>query len=300
MKKTPKKIFGILGLLAVILMTVFAATMPIKSASAAGTLTDTIIVTVKSNGAWIDIEYPANDSIISRPKQTVTFKYEELSKVTAQLIYTDGGGTTHTVDLDEIVLDDESGEMEIPVDISGYGYGDFTIKLLGEGTDGVPYEDAISIEYYPVITTVEQDPTTEDVFANLDYDLDNPDIDTIELNVYDADEPDKLLWTTTVPRGTTQVELPFAEENFLTGQYIIATIAHDASGDDLYEPYVVGLDYSRKSAPGEDVPVPNTGNLTNDFNISKTDYLITSLIILFITSVSGIYFITHRKRNSRK
>ena len=301
MKKTPKKILGIFGLLAVVAMTIFAATLPISSASAAGSLTDTIIVTVVSSSAWIDIGSPSNDAIISRPKQTITFDYGDLSKVTAQLVYTDDDGNTHTVDLAEIVLSEESGNGEIPIDISGYGYGDFVIKLVGEGTDGMPYEDSISVSYYPVTTTVEQDPDTEDVFAILDYDLDNPDIDTIVLNVYDANNPDKILWTTTVPRGTTRVELPFAEEGFLAGRYVITTTAYDAGGEGLYEPYVVGLDYSRKSTPSKDVPVPNTGGLTaGALNISKTDYLITSLIILFLTGFSGIYFILHRKKNSRK
>ena len=298
MRKTPKKVLGILGLFAVVSMTIFAATLPTTSASATGNVTDTIVIRVRSSSPWIDIEEPSNDAIISHPEQTITYEYIYLTKVTAQLTYTDDEGS-HTVTLAEIDLSEESGGGEIPFDLSSYGYGDFTIKLIGDGDDGSPYEDTISISYYPVITTVEQDPTTEDVYANLDYDLDNPDIDTIVLNIYSEDDPEKLLWTTTVPRGTTKVELPFAEEGFLAGKYIITTTAYDAGGDSLYRPYTVGLDYTRKSeVPAE---VPNTGLFTSGaLNVSNTDFLVTGLIILFITSFSGIYFITHRRRGSRK
>ena len=298
MKKTPKKLFGLFGLLAVAAITIFAATLPTTDTSAVGTVTDTITVTVTSSAPWVEIEGPSNDDVVTHPNQTVKFKYGSLSKVTAQLIYTDEDGTTHTIDLDEITPTEERGEGEIPINISGYGYGDFTIKLVGEGTDGSPYDDAISIKYYPVITTIEQNPDTKDVYANLDYDLESQDIDSIKIDIYDENDPSTILWTTTVPKGTTKVELPFAEENFLAGKYIINTTALDASGDDLYRPYVVGLDYTTDSTTPTDVP--NTGVLTaSGLNISKSDFIVTGLIILSITAISGIYFVT-RKKNSRK
>lgn len=301
MKKTPKRILGIFGLLAVAAITVFAAILPTSNTSAAGpvgTVVDTITVTVVGSSPWIEIDGPSNDDVVTRPNQTIKFKYGQLSKVTAQLIYTDEDGNPQVVDLDSIDLSEESGNGEIPINISGFGYGDFTIKLLGEGTDGSPYENSISITFIPVITTIEQNPETKDIFADLDYDLDSPDIDTIKVDIYDANDPSKLLWTTTVPRGTTRIELPFVEENFPAGKYIINTTALNASGDGLYRPYVVGLDYTIDSVVPADVP--NTGALTNGaLNISRADFIVTGLIVLGITAASGIYFITRRKKTRK-
>ncbi len=299
MKKTPKKVLGILGLFAVALMTIFAATLPTTGASAVSTVTDTIVVTVRSGSPWVEIDGPTNDAAVAHPNQTIKYEYGKLTKVTALLTYTDDEGTSHTVTLAEIDLSEETGDGEIPLDLSSYGYGDYTIKLIGDGDDGSPYEDSIAISYYPVVITAEQDPTTEKVYANLDYDLDNPNIDTIVVNIYSADDPEKPLWTVTVPRGTTRIELPFADEDFSAGKYIITATAYDPSGESLYSPYAVELDYTK----GSNVPaeVPNTGLYTsNPSNISNTDFLITGLIILFVSSFSGIYFITHRRRGSRK
>ena len=298
MKKTSKTILGIFGLVAVVVMTLLAAILPSSNTSAIDGVTDTVVITVVNSHAWIKINNPSNDAILSHPQQTVEFEYGRLRKATAQLIYTDDHGTTHTVDLGEIDLSEDTGTAGIPIDLSGYGYGDMTIKVAGEGIYGDPYEDAIAISYYPVTTTIEQDPDTEDVYANLDYDLDNPEIDTLVLNIYDEKDPEKLLWTITVPRGTTKVELPFAEEGYAAGKYIITTTAYNANGEDLYVPYVVGLDYTRKNVPTD---VPNTGTLTaGALNVSKSDFLVTSLIVLLIASFGGIYFVSRRKNSSKK
>jgi hypothetical protein len=129
--------------------------------------------------------------------------------------------------------------------------------------------------------------------------LDDEDIDTLVIDVYD--EKGNLMTPLSpikVKRGTTVVELPLEEYNTPEGKYTIRTTAYDAEGVALYKPYDMILNYTiHRTSPD----VPNTGAMTfGKLNISKTDYLVTGLIIFSIVGVGGIYLITHNKRSRKK
>ncbi len=303
MKKTPKMALGIMGLLAVASMTVFAATLPVPGASATKTTTDHLSVRVASNTSYVEVDSPKSDSTLAHAEQAIQFSYERLNRIVTKLEYYDDDGNLQSVTIDDSSVPtdmQEYGEGTVGFNFSdlNLGYGEYTVKMIGYGLDGVEYEDAISIEYVPVITTIEQDSETEDVYANLDYDVDNPDIDSIQIDIYD--ENGKLVESISpiiVPRGTTKVELPLYEKNVAEGKYTVVTTALNSAGGELYEPYTVGLNYTTKAEPSK---VPNTGGSTaGALNISQTDYLITGLIILSITGFAGIYFIA-RGKNTKK
>ena len=302
MKKTPKKVLGTLGLLVVAATTVFAAFLPLPSASAADTsVVDTITVRVIGNTPSVNITDPGSDEAIAHAQQSISYNYENVDKVTAVLEYTDRDGNPHRDVLGEYPITEDYGTGVLDLNLSSYDYGDYVLKLIGEGRNGLEYEDAITLYYYPVTTEIEYNEETNDTFAILDYDLTDEDIDTLVLEIYD--ENGNLMSPLSpirVKRGTTRVELPLEEYNTPEGKYTIRTTAYDASGTALYRPFDMILNYTIH-VPSPDVP--NTGAMTfGNLNISKTDYLITGLMVFSIVGVGGIYYITHNnsKRSHKK
>ena len=299
MKKTPKKVLGTLGLLLVAATTVFAAFLPLPSASAANSVVDTVIVRVIGNTPMVDITDPGSDEAIAHAQQQINYNYENVEKVTAVLEYTDKYGNPHRDILGEYPVSEEYGTGILDLDLSSYEYGDYVLKMIGKGVNGLEYEDAITLYYYPVTTELNYNEDTNDTYVILDYDLDDEDIDTLVIDVYD--EKGNLMTPLSpikVKRGTTVVELPLEEYNTPEGKYTIRTTAYDAEGVALYKPYDMILNYTiHRTSPD----VPNTGAMTfGKLNISKTDYLVTGLIIFSIVGVGGIYLITHNKRSRKK
>ncbi len=299
MKRTPKKVFGTLGLLIVAATTIFAASLPTPSASAADNSTvDTIVVRVLSNTPMVNITKPSGNTETAHADQNISYSHEYVSKVTAVLEYTDEDGNPHRDLVFEQNVEEQYGDGIFNLNMSGYPYGDYVLKLIGSGIDGVEYEDAITLSYYPVTTTLDSNEETNDTFVNLDYDLDDLDIDTLVIELYDENgnlmQP---ITPITVKRGTTIVELPLVEYGIPEGKYYIRTTAYDGEGVALYKPYEMIMNYTIKRGPD----VPNTGAMTfGQMNISKGDYLATGLIILVTAGLSGIYFVSRRKNTSRK
>ncbi|MBQ3352973.1 hypothetical protein IJG89_01310 [Candidatus Saccharibacteria bacterium] len=298
MKKTPKKILGILGLLLVAVTTVFAASLPFPSASAANSVVDTIIVRVIGTAPMVDITKPSESTDIAHDEQVINYNYENISRIVATLEYVDRDGNPQIITLTTIDITDDYGGGSFDLNMSGFDYGDYVLKLTGDGVDGLKYEDAVTLSYYPVTTVSDYNDATGDTYINLDYDLDDEDIDILEINVYD--ENGNLVTALSpikVKPGTTRVELPVVESGIPSGKYTIKTTAYDASGKALYKPYVMYMNYKAEKSP----EVPNTGNITfGGLNISQTDYLVTGLIVFFLTGFAGLYFVTHSKKDSRK
>lgn len=312
MKKTPKRVLGILGLLLVVATTVFAVFLPDPSASAiSSTVTDTIVVRVLSSKPKIEITDPATSVDIAHATQEVKFEYLYLSHIYVLLQYVDSDGNEHTITLKtyDTTLDfetgDDYGEGSLEIDFAAVsegdprGYGDYVVRFIGDGLDGVQCEDAVTFSYYPVTTTLDINEVTDEVYVDLDYNLEDEDIDYLIIRVYD--EKGNLvspLSPIKVPRGTTRTELPLIDYGVPSGKYKIETTAYDAEGEAIYLPYIMYLNYTAPASPD----VPNTGGATTGggLNISKTDYLITGMIIFFMAGFAGIYFIVRDKKSPRR
>lgn len=296
MKKTRKKILGLLGLVFVVALTFVAAFIPGPEASAAGEVSvkDTLVVRVIGSQPRVAIAEPqkTNTDVVN-PNQKIVVTYENVEKAIITLKYTDQNGVEHTEIIGEVDADYASGTFTYDLDLNGdnYGYGKY--EIIVEGTSEMTYdvEDTLTFTYYPVTVSAEENDTNGKIEATLDYDETNENIKEIVLEVYDENGNITKIPAITVLPPQKVVELPFAQYNLPDGKYTIKATAYNQSGEVMYIAYDY-LFYYKKTG------VPNTGGLLGGLNISKADYLITGLIIFSLTGAAGLWFVAKNKRKS--
>lgn len=305
MKKTHKKVLGSFGLVAVAAMTAFAAFIPIPETQAVSSITDTVIVRVVGTAPMVSIEDPPDGSVFTGPEQILTYHYENVDHVIITLEYVnEDGSTTPPITIGTFDPSDEHGDniLNFNFDDYGYGYGDYVIKAIGEGSGGEPSESPIMVSYLPVTGVVNEDEETGDAKVRLTYSEDSSDINVIELNVYDLNG--NLIGELSpiqVPKPGKNVVIPFSETDLPGGKYIIAITALDVNGNPLHTPYELVFDYNPAEVP--DVPdtnAPDTGGLMTMLNISQSDYLVTGLLVFFIVGIAGIYIVAKGRRTDNK
>ncbi len=295
MKRKQKRLFGFFGLALVAVITVFAAALPGPETSATSTVTDTVTVRVVGSDTHASIDSPASGTTIVGPTQTITYDYENIGVVTITLEYTDENGNTQVVPLQVIDADYQAGSGQYPLNLESYGYGDYIIRIHGEDNEGIYYDDAIRLAYYPVTGIAEQNNNDEGlVDVTLNYDENNDDINNFLINVYDSEGNliEGLSPTTVTPPNRT-LQLDFGSLGLEDGLYTITITAYDANGNALHTPYALSVNYT--TTP---VPVPDTGGLFQNTNISSTDYLITGIIIFGLVAVAGVMFILKDNKKS--
>lgn len=307
MKKAHKKALGVFGLVAVAVMTAFAAFMPVPVTQATSSLIDTVEIRIIGVSANAYITSPENNTIFTGSEQIMTYNYENVGHITVTIEYVDSGGNSQPpITIDSFDPTDEygSGLANIDFDSYGYGYGKYIIRVVGEGNDGLTHEDAISVSYLPVTATVEEDEETSDANVSLNYNENSDDIDTLELNVYDKNgNLITELSPIKVAKPGKNVTIPFSETNLPAGEYIITVTALDENGNPLHEPYELTFNYRPVEVPdtsGGEAEAPDTGGFMATLNISKADYLITGLLVFFIVGVVGIYVVAKDKKNDSK
>ena len=296
MRKTHKKVLGLLGLVLVVATTVFAATLPGPEASAVtNSVTDTITVRVVGAVPDVNIKNIENGEVLVAPLKSFGIDYENVDTVTVTLQYTDKDGVVHTYPIDSLVPDyvAGSGEYNLDLDAEGYGYGEYVLTVRGIGYDGVSDEDIRKFSYYPLYAEATEDEETGNYNLDLTYKADDGTEDggkvaKIEINVYD--ENGKLVEKMSpikVTPPTTQVKLPFADLGLPSGKYTVAVSAYDKEGEKLYKDFLLTIDYEAITVP----KTADTGGLFQSLNISKMDYLATGLIIFFLVAIGGVVFI---------
>ena len=295
MKKHIKRAFGFLGLFLVAAITVFAATLPVPEALAISSLTDTITVRVVGGSPHVEFTEPKDGAVFVSPDRTISFIYDNVKNAVIMIEYTDEEGNVHEYLLDDIDADYQVGSGSIDLDLSGlgYGYGDYVVTITGRSDSALLDENSISFSYYPVTGEVADDTKSDNAILDLNYDPESEDIEKFEISIYDEDGNlvTKIPTITATP-PTTKLTLPFADNKLPAGNYKIEITTIDTSGKP-HGPYIINYNY-------KPVVVPNTGGLLNSLNISKTDYLITGLIVFFIVGVSGVVFIAKSNKRSNK
>lgn len=304
MKKTKKRILGLLGLILVAIITIFAAFLPGSETSAVGatSVTDTITVRVVGSVPDINITSPSNNSVFIVPDLNFSFNYENVGDVLVKVKYTDKDGILYDYTLAEFDANYDPGTYSEDLKTlleEQFGYGKYVISAKGigfiEGEDGqhIYDEDLVEFWFYPVVGEAAEDNNDGLVYLDLTYDKENENIKTIGINVYDeGGNLVKVISPITVKAPGDRVELPFSENDLASGNYKIEITAYDAEGNALYKPYVTYFYY-------ETLPAPDTGAVFGNLNISKTDYLVTGLLIFLSAAVLGIIFIT-KDRGSKK
>lgn len=306
MKKTHKQALGFLGLVFVAAITIFAITLPSPSASATTTsVTDTIQVRVIGSVPNVEILGINNDKETLSSAQDFSVRYENSDVVTISLSYTDMDGVVHEYPIDTINADYSAGEANFSIQASDYGYGDFIVNIRGTGADGVYDEDQVIFHYLPLTADATWDEDDGGYNVEIDYNAEDGstgetgDVASIVINVYDENgNPVKIDgFPMTVTPPTKNVLIPFEDADLPSGKYTIEISSYNDNGELLYNPYIITVDYK---AP-KPIPSPNTGGLFQNLNISKTDYLVTGLIIFAIVGISGAIFVNKRsKKGSRR
>ena len=252
----------------------------------------------------VQIVEPTNGTITSDAEQNITIDHEDVTKLTITIKRTDKDGVEHTkiVEVDTAL---EPDTTSLPYNLNDQtdpdlGYGIYTVTVVGTNAGEVVSEQSISFEFLPVIVDTTRDPETGDADVTLDYDEDNNDIDHFVIIIKDSDgNPIDGIPPIIVTPPDTKVTIPFSEYGLPEGKYIIETTAYDADGNALYTPYNAAFKYSLEPEPEpehEDIPVPNTGGFLKNLNISRTDYLITGLIIFFTFGIGSIVFVMKGKK----
>lgn len=303
MKKTKKRVLGLLGLVLVIITTIFAAFLPGPEASAEGSITsvtDTISVRVVGSVPDILNVKPINGSVFIYPDQDLSFDYENVEYLTITIRYTDKDDVEHIIPLlekddPESFVDYIPGSYSTPLDLlaEDYGYGEYRVEIVGIGFNDVKDFETVEFALYPVVGEANEADDGK-VYLDLQYDTENENINTIGINIYDENgNLVNVLSPITVNAPDMRIELPFAENNLPTGNYRIEITAYNAEGKALYKPYTTYYYY-------EMIPVPNTGALFSNLNISRTDYLVTGLMIFFLAAILGIVFIVKGRSNKSR
>ena len=327
MKKTHKKIFGLFGLVLVAVVTIFAAFLPVPRTQAAiNQVVDTISVRVVGTTPAVNISGITSESAVTSGGQEVSITYENIEKLLANLKYTDVNGNVfeqnlldnvyvgYIASVSNISLDLWNGtytyEYEYYVDgggtatatgsgvLAGFGYGQYVLTASGDSIEGVPAESSVSFSYVPVAADVTQDGSK--VSVDLDYDTDGGtetgQIGKVVINIYDENGN---------PVGPSPIEITPPNKNYTfdmsdyglpSGTYTVSVQAYDTNGVKLYKPFERQFYYEARRTP-----VPDTGGIMGDLNISKTDYIITGLLIFSVVGISGAVFISrHDKKTGNK
>ena len=304
MKKTHKQVLGILGIVFVAAITIFAATLPVPSASATTSVTDTIQVRVVGSVPSVEIVGINNGEETLSSAQDFSVKYENSESVTITLSYTGTDGVVHEYPIGTIDADFNAGEANFNIQAADYGYGSFIINIRGVGVDGVYDEDQIIFYYLPLTADATWNGEEGGYDVEMDYNAEDGstgeigDVASVVINIYDENgNPVKIDgFPMTVIPPTKDIFIPFEDADLPSGKYIIEISSYNGTGELLYNPYIITVDYK---AP-EPVTPPNTGELFQNLNISKTDYLVTGLIIFAIVGVSGAIFVNKRNKKGSK
>ena len=289
MKKTHKKAAGLFGLLLVVAMTIFAATLPDtpKASAITDSITDTLQIRVVGDTPNAKFVVPSENVNTSDPNQSYKVSYENITDLTIKLVYTDEEGVSG----EEIILgsyddlDFYPGDVTNDLNLADYGYGKFVLSTYGSGFNGEGvYLDGISFTYVPIIVSASQNEDTGLVDASIEEYGD--DVETVD--IYFEGE-----YLKTVSRSDFGKTIKLSLGRHDSGYYSLVFIAKDGEGKVLGTSYKALFYYNI-------IYVPDTGGLFKNINISKADYLITGLIIFFTFGIAAFVMIARRDKKTGK
>lgn len=299
MRKTHKRILGFLSLGLVAAMTIFAATLPIPGAKAATTasVTDVIRVTVVGSQVKIDIVDPSESGYVyAHPLRSISVDQDNAISVTIRGVYTDEDGNDHPFNIGSYNPTEVHDINTITINLNDYGYGTYTITAEGEDAAGTTDEDVTTFNYVPTKADVDDSDEDGDVYVDLDYEVGV--VCSADVNIFLGGNKVTPPSPIHVEAPTTRVQIPV--DDLETGDYTVITTAYDcpAPGEDpepLPFPYTDSFHHDK-----EDIPVPDTGGLFMGLNISKTDYLLTAIIVFFAFAILALFIVLKGKKNNKR
>ena len=300
MRKTHKKILGFLSLGLVAAMTIFAATLPIPGAKAAtSTVTDVIRVTVIGSQVKVDIVEPQdNDVVFTSSTQDVTVESQHAKTVTVTGVYTDENGADTPLNIFTYNPANVSDTKTETLDLNTYGFGTYTITAVAEDESGITDEDIKTFTYIPAKADIDDSDEDGEIYVDLDYE--DGVVCSADINVFLGGKLVAPPSPIHVTAPTRRVKIPV--DNFATGDYTVVTTAYDCPPGPDEDPNPLPFPYTDTfHFEQEDIPVPDTGGLFMGLNISKTDYLLTAIIVFFAFATLALFIVIKgRKTNKRR
>lgn len=287
MKKTKKKLLGFLGLIVVVVMTIFAHSIPTPGAGAVSSITDTIIVHVYDKYPKITITAPENDEILIGPNHAVSYDWE--NSTSADFILTYDGATVTTWHEDYAPF----GPSEHTAgtgshDIALNEYGKYILTSTATGPIGTFEDSVVVYRLATKISYLEADENNDPIFK-INYD---DIVKEVELRVYDSNGheifPEAII-VETLPGGELRYTLVMPEGSE-SGRYKIVAKGLDEDGEEISDAAFAYFDYE---APAPDIP--DTGFVLEDLNIASSDFLITGLIVFFAATFAAIFILNRKK-----
>ncbi|MBQ3430645.1 hypothetical protein IJG20_00900 [Candidatus Saccharibacteria bacterium] len=320
MTKQRKNFVGILCLVVVVLMTVFAFFLPGEAHADDGS-TDTynqiIRVTVYDQYPAVKITNPENDSTTVAPTVEVKFDYENTEYIDFELSYVDEDGNTQVVSLPRFNPSDldpsfhyASGSDSVTIDLTGYtlGYEDYI--LTAKASSAVGYaEDSVEFSYLPAkLTQIGNNLTNNDPDTVVEY---GEGVAKLEIEILDEngnpvfDEPIIIEVDEPYEAGEVELELPFGSYGLESGKYYarITSYAYvdDGEGGLVLEKIAAPdrlfpISYTKPASPA----VPDTGRFLSNLNIAKSDYIITGVIVFASVVLVAFTLLSRKKKDYRK
>lgn len=329
MRKTQKKVFGLLGLSLVAGMTVAAAALPNPGASAVTSMTDTITVrvvgtevevTVEPKYTYIDaegetvvIEY---GEAVDKPEYLVTISYQDIETLKSTLTRKYYNAERELI-TEEIDLGEEGDDFpdyiagSIVKNLSNYmlvnGYGRYIFTATGYGYEYVEDEEnplgfdeaELAFEYTPVFIREKENGSVVTEIA------DDDTIDHVVITVSGSNTSGTPVNATSGNLTPEQAEnisdLPayFGElignEGGLlyNGEYTFTITAYDSEGNIIYKTFTF-------IHTVDNVPVPDTGAFFQGrFDGMSEDYVTTAIIVFMVLSVVGAGIIIRKNRDHK-
>lgn len=293
MKKTKRRILGLLGLVLVATMTFVAATMPEHEAGAISTdtITDTVIVRVTGSVPNVFFTEPTSNVTTTKPAHNIGVAYENVSGMIINYEHTGASGTPDSgVFYAEDELEYIPGNRTLPINLLDYGYGKIVLSSYGASFDDVitPF-DSIAFMFLPVIASADQN--DENGLVDVLIEEYGADVETIEIYL------DGVLMGTVTRKqleamtGDKIVSIDMGNRG--SGDYTFDIVAKNSAGERLYLPYKTPFKYTV-------MPVPDTGRFFQNLNISKEDYLITGLITFFTLGIAAFVFIIKSSKKTKR
>ena len=183
MKKTKRRVLGLLGLVLVAAMTFVAVTMPEHEAGAVSTdtITDTVIVRVTGSVPNVFFTEPTSNVTTTKPIHNIGVAYENVSAIRIDYEHTGASGvpdsgTFYTAD----GLGYTPGDITTLVNLFNYGYGEIVLSSYGTGFDDTttPF-DSIAFMFLPVIASADQN--DENGLVDVLIEEYGADVETIEI-----------------------------------------------------------------------------------------------------------------------
>lgn len=315
MKKTHKKLFGFFGLGVVATMTVVAIALPSPGVSAISTVTDTITVRVVDDNVNVDINGVESGTTTINPEKDLTITYDNVTRLRVTLTYTDLNGNEQVFNLVDENVEPTPGSLPLNLNLDDpqYGYGNYVLKVVGDGPAGVD-EDIVEFSFIPFTAELDDNEESGKTYVDLGYtdSEEASDKDAIGKFVIEVFDQDGNLVTPlspiTVLPPEKKVEVPFDQYDLPAGDYTIKVTAYNREDNELIVKLLTKTikDDGGNEGDGEGdddnkeevIPVPDTGRLLNGANISQADFLITGMLLFLVIGISGVVYIV--KHDSRK